>query len=183
MSPSPHPYYLHVKIPRRDHVDHVRDQWARQRPELDTFPIEVVARVGRLARYFDHGLDRVLSRYGLRREHWDALASLRRVGPPFRLSPTDLYRGLMRSSGAMTNRLHRLEATGLIRRVPDPGDGRGLLVELTRRGRALVDEVAPAHLDNERAMLAALTPAEQRRFADLLRTVLLSFEDGQGPPG
>jgi DNA-binding MarR family transcriptional regulator len=175
-------YYLHVKIPRRDHVDHVRDQWARQWPELDTFPVGVVARVGRLARYFDHGLERVFTRYGLRREHWDALASLRRVGPPFRLSPTDLYRGLMRSSGAMTNRLHRLEATGLIRRVPDPGDGRGLLVELTDEGRALVDEVAPVHVDNERAMLAALTPAEQQRLVGLLRKLLLSFETNQDPP-
>ena len=161
----------------------MREQWAREWPELDTFPVAVVARVGRLARYLDHGLERVFSRYGLRREHWDALASLRRVGPPFRLSPTDLYRGLMRSSGAMTNRLHRLEATGLIRRVPDPGDGRGLLVELTDSGRALVDEIAPLHVDNERAMLAALTPAEQRRLVDLLRKLLLSFETDQGPPG
>ncbi|MGH3170734.1 MAG: MarR family winged helix-turn-helix transcriptional regulator [Trebonia sp.] len=160
----------------------MRDQWAAQWPDLDTFPVGVVARVGRLARYFDHGLDQVFTEYGMRREHWDALASLRRAGPPFRLSPTDLYRGLMRTSGAMTNRLRRLEADGLIRRVPDPGDGRGLLVELTEKGRALVDEVAPVHVDNERAMLAALTPAEQQRFVDLLRKLLLSFEAGQGPP-
>ncbi len=171
-----------MKIHRQDHVDHVREQWARQRPDLNTFPVGVVARVGRLARYFDHGLDRVLTRYGLRREHWDALASLRRTGPPFQLSPTGLYRGLMRSSGAMTNRLHRLEADGLVRRVPDPEDRRGLLVELTEEGRALVDEVAPVHLANERAMLAALTPAEQQRFVELLRKLLLSFETEQNPP-
>lgn len=160
----------------------MREQWAGEWPELDTFPVAVVARVGRLARYFDHGLERVFTQYGLRREHWDALASLRRAGSPFRLSPTALYRGLMRSSGAMTNRLHRLEADGLIRRVPDPDDGRGLLVELTEKGRSLVDEVAPVHVDNERAMLAALTPVEQRRFADLLRKLLLSFEAEQSPP-
>lgn len=171
-----------MKIHQGDHVDHVREQWARQWPELDTAPIGVVARVGRLMRYFDHGLEQVFIPYGLHREHWDALASLRRVGPPFRLSPTELYRGLMRSSGAVTNKLHRLEANGLIRRVPDPDDGRGLLVELTEKGHALVEEVAPVHLENERAMLAALTPAEQRRFADLLRKLLLSFEAEQNPP-
>jgi DNA-binding MarR family transcriptional regulator len=163
-------------------VDHVREQWARQRPDLDTSPIGMVARVGRLARYFDHGLERVFAEHGLRRESWDALASLRRIGPPFRLSPTDLYRGLMRSSGAMTNRLHRLERDGLIRRVPDPADGRGLLVELTEQGLRLVDKVASAHLDNEREMLAALTPAEQGRFVQLLRKLLLSFEAEQSPP-
>lgn len=171
-----------MKIHQRDHVDHVREQWAREWPDLDTFPVGVVARVGRLARYFDNGLEQVFAQYGLRREHWDALASLRRVGSPFRLSPTELYRGLMRSSGTMTNKLYRLEADGLIRRVPDPGDGRGLLVELTDKGRALVDEVAPAHVDNERAMLAALTPAEQQRFVDLLRKLLVSFEAEQSPP-
>lgn len=171
-----------MKIHQPDHVDHVREQWARAWPELDTAPMAVIARVGRLARYFDHGMERVFTEHGLRRESWDALASLRRAGPPFRLSPTALYRGLMRSSGAMTNRLHRMENDGLIRRVPDPADGRGLLVELTAQGRKLVDLVAPLHLDNERSMLAALTPAEQTRFVALLRKLLLSFEAEQSPP-
>lgn len=163
-------------------MDHVRELWTRQWPELDTRPVAVVARVGRLARYFDHGLDRLFAEHGLRRESWDALASLRRAGPPYRLSPTELYRGLMRTSGAVTNRLHRLEQDGLIRRVPDPSDRRGMLVELTAKGKELVDRMAPAHVGNERAMLAALTPAEQRRLADLLRKLLLSFEAEQGPP-
>lgn len=160
----------------------MRQLWAKARPELDTWPIEIVARVGRLARYFDHGMEQVFSERELRRESWDALASLRRAGPPYRLSPTELYRGLMRTSGAITNRLHRLERAGLIRRVPDPADGRGMLVELTGQGRELVDAVAPEHVANERRMLAALTPAEQRTLAGLLRKLLLSFENGAGPP-
>ena len=142
----------------------------------------VIARVGRLARYFDHGLESVFVEHGLRRESWDALASLRRAGPPFRLSPTELYRGLMRSSGAMTNRLHRMESDGLVRRVPDPADGRGLLVELTEEGHRLVELVAPLHMDNERGMLAALTPSEQSGLVELLRRLLLSFEAHQSPP-
>lgn len=163
-------------------MDHVRDQWQRQWPALDTSPVAVVARVGRLARYLDHGMDEMFARHGLRREGWDALASLRRAGPPYRLSPTQLYQGLMRTSGAISNRLHRLAADGLIRRVPDPDDGRGMLVELTERGKALVESIAPEHVANEQRMLAALPPAQQNQLAGLLRTLLLSFESEHAPP-
>jgi DNA-binding MarR family transcriptional regulator len=171
-----------MKIPRSDHVARVRAEWAREWPELDTEPIDVVARVGRLARYLDVGLDRVLSRHGIRREGWDVLASLRRAGPPYRASPTDLYRRLMRTSGAMTNRLHRLERAGLIARVPDPADARGRLVELTAAGHRLVDELAPLHLANERTLVAALTRDEQRTLAALLAKLLVSFEADQAEP-
>jgi len=172
-----------VKIPHEsDHVDQVRALWTRAWPDLNTWPIAVVARVGRLARFFDHGAERVFGAHGLRRESWDALASLRRVGPPYRLSPTELYRGLMRTSGAITNRLHRLEEDGLIRRVPDPTDGRGMLVELTAKGKRLVDRVAPEHMANERHLLAALSLTEQQQLADLLRKLLRSFELEPGPP-
>jgi DNA-binding MarR family transcriptional regulator len=165
-----------VKIPNRDHVDAVRREWAREWPELDTSPIDVVARVGRLARFLDEGLDRVFETRGIRREGWDVLASLRRAGPPYRASPTELYTRLMRTSGAMTNRLRRLEDAGLIARVPDPADARGLLVELTPAGRKLVDELAPLHLANERELLAALSAKERRELAALLAKLLASFE-------
>jgi DNA-binding MarR family transcriptional regulator len=171
-----------VKIPRRDHVDDVRAAWSHEWPELDTSPIDVVARAGRLARYFDNALDRVFSAYGLRREAWDVLASLRRSGPPYRASPTDLYQGLMRTSGAMTNRLYRLERAGLVRRIPDPHDARGLLVELTTEGHRLVDEIAPEHLANERALLSPLTAVEQRTLADLMAKLLANLEAREGTP-
>lgn len=159
-----------------DHVDRVRAQWRAARPELDTAPLAVVARVGRAARHLDAGIDATLARWGLNRASWDVLASLRRTGPPHRLSPTQLYRALMRSSGAMTNRLRQLERRGLIRRVADPEDGRGLLVELTAEGRAVVDQAAEAHLENERRLLAGLAPDEQAALADLLKKLLLSLE-------
>jgi DNA-binding MarR family transcriptional regulator len=168
--------YLHVKLHDRDHVDRVREQWAGARPDLDTTPIAIVARVGRLTRYFDRGHARVFADYGLRRDTWDVLASLRRSGPPYRLTPTEIYRGLMRSSGAVSNRLRRLEDAGLVSRLGDPTDGRGVQVQLTERGLDLVDAAAPAHMDNERTMLAALTPDEQDQLAGLLRKLLLAFE-------
>ncbi len=132
--------------------------------------------------YIDAGVNERLGNFGLTREGWDVLASLRRAGPPHRLSPTQLYLALMRSSGAMTHRLARLERVGLIRRLPDPQDGRGMLVELTARGRMLVDRVAPLHMANERELLAALSEPEQRTLADLLRKLLVGFEAGHPAP-
>jgi DNA-binding MarR family transcriptional regulator len=165
-----------------DHVDGVRVQWAHVRPELDTSPVAVVARLGRAAAYVSAGIEARLEEFGLSRASWDVLASLRRTRPRHRLSPTELYMALMRSSGAMTHRLHRLERQGLIRRVPDPDDARGLLVELTRKGRVLVDRVAPLHLDNERAMLEPLSQAEQQTLAQLLRKLLVAYEHQQPTP-
>lgn len=165
-----------------DHVDRVRAQWARVRPELDTSPVAVIARLGRAAAYVSAGIDARLEEFGLSRAGWDVLASLRRTGPRQRLSPTQLYMALMRTSGAMTHRLHRLERQGLVKRVPDPDDARMLLVELTRKGRVLVDRVAPLHLDNERAMLEPLSQEEQQALAQLLRKLLLAWEHQQPTP-
>ncbi len=166
-----------------DHVDEVRAQWHAVRPDIDTSPFAIVARIGRAAAYFDQAINELMSRYGLARSSWDVLASLRRTGPPHELSPTDLYRGLMRTSGAMTNRLHRLERSGLIKRVPDPGDGRGLLVQLTPKGRELVDQIAPLHMESERRLLESLTDDEREALEMILRRLLGRLEqDSAGPP-
>jgi DNA-binding MarR family transcriptional regulator len=170
---------------RADHVDQVIAEWTREAPTLDLSTVAVVARLGRAVRYLDEGLDRLLGEFGLSRGSFDVLASLRRAGPPYRRSPTELYRTLMRTSGAMTHRLGRLEADGLIRRVPDPEDGRSILVELTPKGRRLVEEVGPGHLENERRLLEPLSESERAALADLLRKLLLAFESKQPvpPPG
>lgn len=171
-----------MKPSHQDHVDRVQAQWAHEWPDLDTAPAGVVARIGRAARYLDFGLARVFAPHGLTREAFDVLAALRRSGPPYRLSPTELHRALMRTSGAMTNRLHRLEAAGLVERLPEPGDGRGLLVQLTGEGRDLVDRVVPRHLDNERQLLGALTREEQDQLAALLRKLLIGLESAELQP-
>lgn len=165
-----------------DHVDQVRAQWAAVRPDLDTSPIAVIARLGRATAYTDTGINAGLAEFGLTREAWDVLASLRRTGPPHRLSPTQLYQALMRSSGAMTHRLTSIERAGLIKRVADPDDGRSVLVELTRKGVRLVDRVAPLHLANEQRLLAALTEDERQKLAELLRKLLHSYEAEQLVP-
>lgn len=166
-----------------DHVDRVVSQWARVRPDLDTTPMALVARLGRASAYADAHINEVLATFGVTRPSWDVLASLRRSGKPYRLSPTDLYRGLMRTSGAMTHRLARLQKAGLIRRVQDPSDNRGLLVELTPKGLALVDLIAPAHLENERQLLSPLGRKEQRELTALLKKLLGGLErDRPIPP-
>lgn len=166
----------------RDHVDHVLTEWGEVRSDQDLTPVSVIARLGRTTAYIDAAVNARLAEFGLSRSSWDVLASLRRSGPPYRLSPTQLYRALMRTSGAMTHRLYRLERAGLITRLPDPEDGRGMLVELTPEGVQLVDRITPDHLSNERALLTALNIGEQTQLANLLRKMLVSFEREQPSP-
>lgn len=163
-------------------MDEAARRWAHERPDLDTSPMEVVARLGRATAYIDAGVEARLAEFGLTRSAWDVLASLRRQGPPYRLSPTALYVGLMRSSGAMTHRLRGLERVGLVQRVADPGDARAMLVQLTAEGLALTERVAPLHLDNERELLSVLDETEQSTLAELLRKLLLEFESRQPVP-
>jgi DNA-binding MarR family transcriptional regulator len=171
-----------VDGPETDHVEEVRRQWARERPDLDTGPIGIIARLGRALAYIDPALDSVFAEHGLTRGAWDVLAALRRAGEPYRLTPTDLYRALMRTSGAITHTLHRLEYAGLVERLLNPEDGRSLYVALTPRGVEVTDTVAPLHLDNERRLLAGLTADEQQTLANLLRKLLLGFERDQPTP-
>jgi DNA-binding MarR family transcriptional regulator len=161
---------------QEDHVDRVIAKWAKERPELDVSPIGVVSRLGRAAGYLDQGVAQLLRQYGLNRASWDALTALRRAGEPYRLCPTELYRELMRTSGTITHRLDRLEQQGLIRRIPNPDDGRGTLVELTAKGRRLVDRVAPGHLANEERLIRSLTKPEREQLEALLRKLLLAIE-------
>jgi DNA-binding MarR family transcriptional regulator len=170
-----------VSDPRReaargDHVDFVLAEWRKEQPRLDTSPIAVVARIGRACALLDRGLNENFARYGLNRTTWDVLAALRRVGAPYRRSPTELYRSLMRTSGGMTHLVDRLEQEGLVERIADPDDRRGLLVALTRKGRALIARVGPSHLETEQRMLAVLTKQEQAELARLLRKLLIGLE-------
>jgi DNA-binding MarR family transcriptional regulator len=169
-------------VPERDHVDLVLAEWQKEQPRLDTSPVAVVARIGRAGALLDRGLNANFARFGLNRTSWDVLASLRRVGAPYRRSPTELYRALMRTSGGMTHLVDRLERERLVERVADPDDRRGLLVGLTRKGRALVGRVGPSHLETERSLLAALSEDEQAELARLLRKLLISLEERFASP-
>jgi DNA-binding MarR family transcriptional regulator len=153
----------------RDGVDLILEQWQRERPDLDSSPIGVIGRVSRLARELEQRLEAVYREHGLESGWHDVLATLRRTGAPFRLRPTDLTDATMLTSSGTTKRLDRLEQAGLIAREPDPDDRRGTLISLTPAGRRLIDKVTEAHLANEKRLVGALTAAERRQLADLLR--------------
>jgi DNA-binding MarR family transcriptional regulator len=159
----------------RDGVDLILEQWRRERPDLDHSPIGIVGRVSRLARELEQRLEPVYREHGLEPGWHDVLATLRRSGPPYRLRPTEFTSTLMLTSSGTTKRLDRLEQAGLITRGPDPEDRRGTLITLTTAGRKLIDAVTEAHMENERRLLSALTEAEQRRLADLLRKLQLGL--------
>ncbi|MGB6518928.1 MAG: MarR family transcriptional regulator [Candidatus Cybelea sp.] len=137
----------------------------------------LVGRIQRAAAALRPRLDDTHGLSGLQGESFDVLASLRRSGRPYQLSPTQLYREMMLTSGAMTNRIDRLENAGLVSRRPDPQDRRGTLVRLTAKGKALVDAATSGHVANEERLLAVLSEREQLQLADLLRKLLLSLGD------
>ncbi|TIV64266.1 MAG: MarR family transcriptional regulator, partial [Mesorhizobium sp.] len=134
------------------------EQWRRERPDLDVSPMGVIGRLNEAASLISRErLAPLFARFGLQQGEFDVLATLRRSGAPYALTPTELYEATMVTSGAMTARLDRLEKAGLIRRAPHPSDRRGVVVELTAKGLALVDEALAAHVDNEHQILAGLT--------------------------
>lgn len=159
-----------------DHVDRIVEQWAEQRPELDTSGLRVAARVIRLQRYLDQAVSDAVRPFGLQVGELNVLATLRRSGPPFQLTPTALYRGLLISSGAMTNRLDRLETNNLITRTVDPDDRRRVQVALTDRGRQVIDQAMDAHVLRLDEVLAGIDDAGRTDLEDLLRTLLARLE-------
>jgi DNA-binding MarR family transcriptional regulator len=161
--------------PVKDGVDEILEQWRRERPDLDPSPIGVIGRISRLARELEQRLEPVYREHGLEPGWHDVLATLRRTGPPFRLRASDFTGALMLTSSGTTKRLDKLERAGLIARGPDPDDRRGVLIRLTPGGLELIDRLTAAHLENERRVLAALSDAEQRRLADLLRKLQLGL--------
>jgi DNA-binding MarR family transcriptional regulator len=159
----------------RDGVDLILEQWRRERPELDSSPIAVVGRISRVARELEARLEPVYREHGLEGGLYDLLATLRRSGAPYRLRPSELTGTLMLTSSGTTKRLDRLEQAGLIERTADPDDRRGVLITLTEAGKQRIDATTEAHLANERRLLAALTDAERRELADLLRKLQLGI--------
>jgi len=161
----------------QDEVDRLVEAWRRERPDLDVAPLEVFSRVTRLARHLDRDRRGAFAAHGLETWEFDVLAALRRAGPPYELSPGRLLGQTLVTSGAMTNRVDKLSARGLVERGPDPTDRRGVLVRLTEAGRATVDSAMADLLATERALLAGLTPRDRRELAGLLRSVVAPFDN------
>ncbi|WP_020143700.1 MarR family winged helix-turn-helix transcriptional regulator [Terracoccus sp. 273MFTsu3.1] len=153
---------------REDHAQHVVDQWAVVRPELDVTPVLVIGRLHRVALALTTELVKVYNAYGLGEGDFDVLATLRRTGEPHELTPTELMDQTMVTSGAVTKRLDRLEGAGLVERRVAGGDRRSRIVVLTDKGRELIDRAAPEHFANEARLLEPLTASERATLARLL---------------
>jgi DNA-binding MarR family transcriptional regulator len=159
----------------RDAVDEFMDQWAAQRTDLDLDAMSTVGRILRLARLVNVRLKDYFTQYDMETWEFDVLATLRRSGQP--LTAKALAGSIMIGSAALTNRIDRLVARGLVTRESVPGDRRSLHIALTDEGRELVDRVVEGHVQNQRKILAGLTPADREDLTRVLRTLLVSLGD------
>ncbi|NYI05395.1 MarR family winged helix-turn-helix transcriptional regulator [Allostreptomyces psammosilenae] len=163
--------------PRADAVDAIIEQWRREMPALDTLPMEVFGRIHRVSRAVGDAVARVYARHGIGRGEFDVLAALRRAGEPYELAPGRIAATLMLTSGGMTGRVDRLERSGLVERLPDPHDRRGLRVRLTEAGRAAVEEAAEEGLRVQHRMLAGVPRERLEHINGLLRELHAAVHD------
>ncbi len=159
----------------QDAVDLILEQWARERPDLDCSPMGIIGRITQLQREVHLAQRATFARHDLDAPSFDVLAALRRAGTPYQLTPTALMRTALVTSGAITQRLDRLEERGLITRTRSEADGRAVVVTLTRAGRDALDAALPDHLQTERGLLEGLTAAELEQLAGLLRRLLVTL--------
>jgi DNA-binding MarR family transcriptional regulator len=159
-----------------DTTDRLLSGWDSARPDLEVGALQVTARLARIGPHLARRQEATFSRFGLNRGEVGALSALRIAGPPHQLSPTQLGRGLMLSSAGVTSRIDRLEARGLVRRLPDPHDRRGVIVELTEEGVAVVDAAVAANTESDRHLLERLDPDELVTLERLLRKLLAGLE-------
>jgi DNA-binding MarR family transcriptional regulator len=164
-------------MPSSDEVDRIVEDWSRERTDLDFTPLQVLSRVGRLAKHLDRARRQAFAASGLEPWEFDVLAALRRAGAPYQLSPKALLQQTLVSSGTMTNRIDRLVERRLVERRTDPHDGRGVLVVMTSRGTEAVDDAISELLAGEAELLEGLSKGDQERLAALLRKLSLDFDE------
>ena len=166
-------------MPTSDEVDRIVEAWTRERSDLDFSPLQVLSRVGRLARHLERARRAAFAASDLEPWEFDVLSALRRAGTPYQLSPKALLQQTLVSSGTMTNRIDGLVSRGLVERRTDPNDGRGILVQMTRRGQERVDDAISTLLTAEAELLEHLSASDQERLSALLRKLSLDFDAGQ----
>jgi DNA-binding MarR family transcriptional regulator len=163
-----------------DWTDNLLARWASIHPDLNMEAYRVTARISRIGLHIARQQEEVFGRLGLNRGEVGVLSALCTAGPPQRLSPTQLFKGLMLSSAGITSRLDGLESRGLVKRTPDSNDRRALLVEVTDAGRDLLNEAVAANTKSERTLLGDLSAKEIATLSKLLRKMLAGLEPGSG---
>lgn len=155
-----------------DRIDRIVAQWNRERPDLDVAPMALIGRLARLRETIAREQEAVFSRFGLNGPGFDVLATLRRHGAPYALSPGALMDSMMITSGTVTNRIDQLEKAGLVTRKQNPDDRRSMIVALTPSGLELIDEAVTAHVENQHRLVADLSEAERAALTDMLRVFM-----------
>jgi DNA-binding MarR family transcriptional regulator len=164
----------------RDYTDQLLERLAASYPDVDVTAYQVTARLARLGQHLARRQEEVFGELGLNRGEVGVLSALRLAGPPYRLTPTRLGRGLLLSSAGITSRLDRLERRGLVVRLPDPDDRRGVLIELTTSGAELVDSAVRANSESEARLLTTFGPEDLAEFERLLRRLAVTLEPASG---
>jgi DNA-binding MarR family transcriptional regulator len=159
-----------------DFVSSMIGDWRRQRPDIDPSVLEIFARVNRLSALLIKRSEQWLTPLGLTWESFSLIVSLRRMGAPYELRPGELLSVSLLTSGAITNRIDRVEAQGLVERRRDPNDRRGVVVRLTPAGRKLADAAIALHFEQLRPLMSPLSPAEFKTAGALLARLLHSLE-------
>lgn len=160
-----------------DRVDKIIKQWHQERPELDVEPMEVIGRIKQLSQYLVREMDKTFLAHGLNSASFDVLATLRRSGTPYGLSPGDLMDSTMVTSGTMTNRIDQLVKAGFVERIPNPKDARGFIISLTKAGRVLIDRVLNEHVKTQARLTADLSKQDKKSLNSILRKFLTSTEN------
>ncbi|UWQ80039.1 MarR family transcriptional regulator [Leisingera sp. S132] len=162
-----------------DHVDFITQQWEQERPDLDVTAMGVIGRVARLYLAYQREMHKTFAAFGLNAAKFDVLATLRRSGAPYTLSPGDLLKATMVASGTMTNRIDRLEADGLVKREVNPEDSRSFLVGLTEEGFALIDRAVTTHVQTQAKLLEGMSTQDVEAFTVLLGRALAAAESAE----
>lgn len=162
-----------------DHVDGITKQWARERSDLDTGPMAVIGRIKRLADYLSREMEKTHAEHGLSFASFDVLATLRRSGKPYQLSPGALLDATMVTSGTMTNRIDQLAKAGLVERIKNPDDGRGFLISLTPKGFELIDAAVTDHVATQQRLMAAFSHEDRKMLNQLLGRYLSEIENAE----
>ncbi len=160
-----------------DAIDAVIEQWRQERPDVDTWPLNILGRIVRLEHILEKQYKQFFAEHGLEPFEFDVLTTLRRSGEPYELTANALLKASMVTSGAITNRIDRMEDKGLVERVRDLDDRRSVRVRLTPHGHAVIDEILSLHLAKGAHILQPLEPIEREQLASGLRTLLESLGD------
>lgn len=160
-----------------DHVDKIIVQWRRERPDLNVAPMALIGRLKRLVLNLSREMEKTWTEHGLNAASFDVLATLRRAGSPYSLSPGDLMASTMVTSGTMTNRIDQLAKAGLVKRQQSPDDRRSFQISLTKKGFRIIDAAVTDHVATQHQLVSSLSAKQQRDLDALLKTFLTNFEN------